>query len=318
VLIREEVSMRLMMPLVVVSLFLCSAFFALSDITIVYTSGDCSVDSTGLGAWKDADVDMALSEQSLLKTGSDGSMEIEMNGELISIGANRSTSVGELLGKVDRKRKIGFLGGLKKYARQMGSGGDEYTEMALAGVRGASQTEEELEWFDEDDFASENADLERRYRRGLDHFDLGEYTAAIEVFSGIIEEGGDHLFNGELAYHLGLALFNVMRFDEAARYLESCLEVEGMPFYGVALMHLSVSRYFMREYPEAIEGFTYFEEGKGDGDLRPYALLMLGKCYREMGERDRASGYFTVVRNEYRGTEFSDTADEELQSLDEF
>jgi len=309
--------MRLMMPLMVIALFLWSAFFALSDITIVYTSGDCSVDPAGRGAWKEADVDMALSEQSLLKTGADGSVEIDMNGELISIGANRSTSVGELLGKVDRKKKIGFLRGLKKYAGQMGSGGDEYTEIALAGVRGASQTEEELEWFDEDDFDSGNADLERRYQRGLYHFGRGEYTAAIEVFSGIAEEGGDHLFNGELAYHLGLALFQVMRFDEAARYLESCLEVEGVPFYGVALMHLSVSRYVMREYPEAIDGFTHVAEGEGDGDLRPYALLMLGKCYREMGEPDRAAIYFTVVRNEYRGTEFSDAADEELQVLEE-
>jgi TolA-binding protein len=315
---REEVLMRVVMPLIVGAMILCSALFAFSDILVVYTSGDCLVDIEGRGAWEEAEVDMALSEQSLIRTGANGAMEIDMDGELISIGVGRRASVGDLLGKVEQKKKVGFLKGLKKYASQMGSGGDEYTEMALAGVRGAPQAEAELEWFDEDDFGPETAGLERRYQEGLDHFNRGAYTAAIEVFHDIAEEYGDDVFDGELAYHLGLSLFRVMRFDEAARYLETSSGDKSAPFYGVALMHLSVSRYFMHEYSEAIDGFTFFTEGEGTEDLRPYALLMLGKCYRETGENGRAEGYFTEVERDYRGTEFADTADEELRSLDEF
>ena len=70
-----------------------------------------------------------------------------------------------------------------------------------------------------------------------------------------------------------------------------------------------------QDYTEAIDGFTFFAEGYGETELKPYALLMLGKCYREKGETEEARRYFTAVENEYRGTEFSETASEELQSM---
>lgn len=310
--------MRIVILLISGIMILCSPLFAFSDIIVVYTSGECSVDLEGRGAWEAADVDMQLSEQSLIRTGANGVMEIDMDGEHISIGVGRSASVRELQGKVEQKKRVGFLKGLKKYTRQMGSGGDEYTEMSLAGVRGAPQAEAELEWFDEDDFGTETAVPERRYQEGLDHFKRGEYTAAVQVFHDIAQEYGEDVFGGELAYHLGLSLFQVMRFDEAARYFESSIGDENVPFYGVALIYLSLSRYFTHDYSEAIEGFTFITKGEKTEELRPYALLMLGKCYRETGETDRAAAYFTAVKRDYGGTEFADSADTELSSLDEF
>jgi len=277
--------MRRFLPLMVTGMLLCIAFAGFSDVLIMYTSGESSVDLFGDGNWKDAEVDMELKMQTAIRTGSDGAVEIDLDGELVSIGANRYASVGELLGKIEQKKRVGFLKGLKKYTSQMGSGGEEYTEMALAGVRGAAQDEAELEWFD------------------------------IDIFSALAEEYSADALGGELAYHLGLSLFHVMRFDEAARYLETAIQDKNTSFYGVALMHLSVSRYFMRDYTEAIEGFVFLTEGSNAEEMRPYALLMLGKCYREKGEPDTANRYFTMVKNDYGGTEFSDTADEELRSM---
>lgn len=307
--------MRRFLPLMVTGMLLCIAFAGFSDILIMYTSGESSVDLFGDGNWKDAEVDMELKMQTAIRTGSDGAVEIDLDGELVSIGANRYASVGELLGKIEQKKRVGFLKGLKKYTSQMGSGGEEYTEMALAGVRGAAQDEAELEWFDESDFESEGLSLKDGYNEGMQHYNRGEYTAAIDIFSALADEYGADALGGELAYHLGLSLFHVMRFDEAARYLETAIQDKNTSFYGVALMHLSVSRYFMRDYTEAIEGFVFLTEGSNAEEMRPYALLMLGKCYREKGEPDTANGYFTMVKNDYGGTEFSDTADEELRSM---
>ena len=106
-----------------------------------------------------------------------------------------------------------------------------------------------------------------------------------------------------------------MRFDEAADTLELSLSDKSSDFYEMALMHLSVSRYFLRNYDDAIDGFMAFAATGGAGELKPYALLMLGKCYREQGDVEEAKKFFTMVQNEYRGTEFSATAVEELQAL---
>lgn len=304
--------MRRFLPLITLCIILAGAAPGFSDIFIVFSSGTSSVDLLGNGTWTDAEVDMELGHQSVIRTGPEGAVEIDLDGDLLSIGANRYIAVGELLGKVEQKKKVGFLKGLKKYTKQMGSTSDKYTETALAGVRGSAQDEDDLEWFDESDFET---GLEDSFAEGMSRFNGGEYTAAIEVFYSLIEEYGENALEGEVAYHLGLSLFHVMRFDESARYLTIGIRDESREFYDVALMHLSVSRYFLRDYSEAIDGFMFFAEGGGESELTPYALLMLGKCYREKGEVDKAKRYFTVVRNEYGGTKFSDTASDELQSL---
>jgi TolA-binding protein len=304
--------MRRFLPLIILCTILASVAPGFSDIFIVFSSGTSSVDLFGNGNWTDAEVDTELRMQSVIRTGPDGAVEIDLDGDLLSIGADRYTTVGELLGKVEQKKKVGFLKGLMKYTKQMGSASDKYTETALAGVRGSAQNEDDLEWYDESDFES---GLEDSFAEGMSHFNRGEYTATIEVFDSLIEEYGENALEGEVVYHLGLSLFHVMRFDESARYLTISIRDESREFYDVALMHLSVTRYFLQDYSEAIDGFMFFAEGSGESELKPYALLMLGKCYRQRGEVDEAKHYFTVVRNEYGGTEFSDTASEELQSL---
>ena len=304
--------MRRVLPFIIVCIVLLCAALGYSEIFVVYSSGDSSVDLLGNGNWVDAEVDMELGTRSVIKTGQDGAVEIDLNGELISIGPNGYTVVDGLLGKVEKKKKVGFLKGLKKYTKQMSSSSDKYTETALAGVRGSVHDEDELEWFDEDDFET---DLEQSFAEGLNHFNRGSYTAAIDTFTSLIDEFGEQALDGEVAYYLGLSLFNVMRFDESASYLEVSLKSDGAAYHDVALMHLSVSRYFLRDYNDAIDGFMFFADEQGESDLKPYALLMLGKCYREKGELSEAEHYFREVRSAYGGTEFSDTASEELQSL---
>jgi TolA-binding protein len=295
-------------------MFFPAAYPVFSDMLVIYRSGDCFVDLYGTGSWKDAEVDMELEMQSVIRTAADGSIELDLDGEIISIGGNRFTSVGELLGKVEQKKKVGFLKGLKKYTGQMGAGEGAYTETALAGVRGASREEEEMEWFDEEE--DETDGLESGYSRGMTLFDRAEYTAAAEVFENLVDVYGTHALDGIVSYHLGISYFHVMRFDEAAEYLEMSIQGREPPFYDVALMHLAVSRYFLHDYNSAIIDFLYFTAKAENGnEMRPYALLMIGKCYKEQGHNDKAAGFFTEVRDQYRGTEFSETAEEELSAL---
>jgi len=305
-------TMRRLIPLIMLCLLLAVAASGFSDMYIVYSSGRSSVDLLGNGQWSDAEVDMELERRSIIRTGADGAVEIEMDGELISIGPNRYTAVGELQGKVEKKKRVGFLKGLRKYTKQISSGSGKYTETALAGVRGTAHEENELEWFDESDFET---DLDQSFAEGMGYFNEGKYSTAIDVFETLVDEFGENAHHGDVAYYLGLSLFNVMRFDESARYLEISMRDCASEYYEVAMMHLAVCHYFLRDYSEAIDGFMLLAEARMGSDLKPYALLMLGKCYREKGELEEAEHYFMEVKNEYVGTEFSDTASAELQSL---
>ncbi len=304
--------MRVIKSLLLISIFLFTVSFGLSEIFIVYKSGECSVDVYGNGNWREAVINMELDSRSVIRTGTDGVVELDMDGELISIGSNRMKSVGDLSGKVKEKKKVGWLKGLKRYTKNMGSGEDTYTETALAGVRGAPSSEDELEWFDESDF---DISMEGSYQKGLNHFENGEYSQAISLLKVVIEDQGMNAYEGRAAFHLGLSLFNVMRFEEAVPYLKASTSDTSSDFYSVALMHLSVSHYFLKNYPDAIEGLTRISGGTAEGELKPYALLMLGKCLKEVGEREKAEGYFLQVRNDYQGTELSEAAIQELLEL---
>jgi TolA-binding protein len=307
---KKENSMRIIKSILLIIIFLLPVSFGLSDVFIVYKSGECSVDVSGNGNWREAAINMELDSRSIIRTGTDGVVELDMDGELISIGSNRMKSVGDLSGKVNEKKKVGWLKGLKRYTKNIGSGEDKYTETALAGVRGAPSSEEELEWFDESDF---DVSVENSYQQGLGHFTNGKYSKAISLFREVIEDQGIDAYEGGASFHLGLSLFNVMRFEEAVPYLKASTSDTGSDFYNVALMHLSVSHYFLKNYPDAIEGLTTLTAGTGE--LKPYALLMLGKCLKEVGEREKAEGYFLQVRNDYQGTELHDAAVQELGKL---
>jgi TolA-binding protein len=304
--------MRVVKLILLISIFLFTLSFGLSDIFIVYKSGECSVDVSGNGNWREAMINMELDSRSIIRTGTDGVVELDMDGELISIGSNRMKSVGDLSGKVKEKKKVGWLKGLKRYTKNIGSGEDIYTETALAGVRGAPSSEEELEWFDESDF---DISMEDSYQQGLSHFAKGEYSRAISLLNEVIEDQGIDAYEGRAAFHLGLSLFNVMRFEEAVSYLKASTSDMSSDFYNVALMHLSVSYYFLKNYPDAIEGLTTITGGTAEEELKPYALLMLGKCLKEVGEREKAEGYFLQVRNDYQDTELYEAAIQELGEL---
>jgi TolA-binding protein len=304
--------MRIVKSILLTGIFLFTLSFGLSDVIIVYKSGECSVDVSGNGNWREAVINMELDSQSIIRTGIDGVVELDMNGELISIGSNRLKSVGDLSGKVKEKKKVGWLKGLKRYTKTIGSGDDKYTETALAGVRGAPSSEEELEWFDESDF---DISMDESYQQGLSYFANGEYSRAISLLNEVIEDQGIDAYEGGAAFHLGLSLFNVMRFEEAVPYLKASTSSVNSELFNVALMHLSVSHYFLKNYPEAIEGLTAITGETVEGELKPYALLMLGKCLKEVGERERAEGYFLQVRNDYQGTELSEAAVQELGEL---
>ncbi len=286
---------------------------AFSDVVVLYRSGESSVDLLGNGTWEKALIDMRLTDRSVVRTGENSSLELDVDGDVISIGSNKTVRIGDLFGTVQTRKKQKWLKGLKKYTMSIGGKGSGQSDTALAGVRGALADEDELEWFEEEDEGSAN--LASAYQRGMELFDNGEFTKAIDVFRNVMDTYGEDALDGAVAVHMGVALFNVMRFDEAVVYLKAGVQHSDSEFYDIALIHLALSQYFIHEYNNSIEGLTAFLQKSKSEQLRPYALLMLGKNYKELGNKKEAKRYFSEVTRRYGDSELAEEAGREMQGL---
>ena len=97
---------RVVIPLIV---FLTVSWMGRCDGLVLYRSGSVNIDQRGTGDWLPAKVDMEIPDDAVIRTGPDSLVEIELDGELVSIGENRTVAVRELAGRVEKKKKTGLL-----------------------------------------------------------------------------------------------------------------------------------------------------------------------------------------------------------------
>jgi TolA-binding protein len=279
---------------------------------VLYRSGSVDIDRWGTGDWLPVKVDMEISDDAVIRTGPDSLVEIELDGELVSIGEDRTVAVRELAGRVEKKKKTGLLQSLKRYGSSLFAGSDSSSQTTLTGVRGEEAGETGVEWFEEEEL---DQSLEHRYVRALARYEAGEYAEAEEELTGLVEQYGPDAHDGRVAYLLGLSLFQVMRFEEATRWLRESTSEYKNELYGMALMHYALSQYFLEKHREAVDGFQRLLREENNRELHPYALFMLGKCYAEMGESRQAERFFREVQQDQPGSELAADASSELQAM---
>ena len=297
---------KLFLLIVAIFCFSSVGLFA-SEIQVMYVLGECNVDMRGSGVWQSVTVDMELYEESIIKTGPDGELELEIDGNTVFVGPESTLQMESLLDRATEKRKLKWLRKATRYAKAVGKEDEQWSDMALAGVRGEKTEDEELEWivdFEDDELA-----------RGKEFFDEGKYGEAIKIFGKIIEEKGIGADNGEASYYLGFSLFSSLRYKEALPYLAESVKYRESPFFESAVMTYSFDQYFLRNYREALEGFSSYIKAFPEGELIPYALLMLGKSYKDMGMKREARMYFTRIEKEYRDSDVYMDAVDELKGM---
>ena len=285
---------------------LCSA-----DIFITYLSGECKIDLKGTGRWQDAVIDMELLNESIIRTGPNAMMEVEIDENIVSFGANSLIRIEDVYSRLGEKKKMGWLKDISKYAKSVGRGGEAFAETSLAGIRGEKKDLEDIEWFEEDEEADENP----AFQNARSLFYGGKYTRAIPLLTELIATEEPGQFRNEIAYYLGISLFHSLRYQEALSYLDMSLVDRDAYFYEPALLHHAIAHYLLKSYDEAIEGYTRYTEEFPAGTLLPFALYMLGKCYRETGDINRARYYFLEVRDKYVTSEVYQDALQEIESL---
>ena len=295
-------------------LFLFVLFFFIShgtfaDLSVIYLSGDCAVDLHGNGEWTEVFIDMDLNERSVVRTGPDGMMELLVDDSIISIGAGSELSVSDLKGRMQDKRKRGWMKSISKYTLSFGKGDERYGKTALAGIRGEKQDESSIEWFEESEDTT--ADLERA--KGL--VSEGRYREAIPILEDLVAYEEQGPFRSEAGYFLGIAMYQNFQYREADTHLTNAITQKDAYYYESALMHYAILHYLLNDYDRTISALSRYTKEFPHGDLIPFALFMLGKSYRETGNTAKAKSYFLEVRDKYADSEVYSDAVEEIASL---
>jgi tetratricopeptide (TPR) repeat protein len=299
---------RILVGVIVLVILFCGRSLS-ADVVVSYASGDCSVDVQGTGTWVRAEVHLQLKEDSLLRTGSDGKMEIAIDEAIVAIGSETTVPLRSLLENMQSREQLGWFESFSERLDQMLRNRDRRQETAALGVRGKSADEEEITWMDD------GADLEGDLKKCREYYERGEYGEVISLCRTLLRRESSAPIRHEIDYYLGAALFNSLQYEEALPFLGESIEDREVYFREPALGYYAVACFFTGEHQRAIDGFiTFLEEFEG-GELAPYAILMLGKSYKAMGDFEQALTCFREIEQHYAGTAVYDDAVGELQGL---
>jgi TolA-binding protein len=296
------------LSIVIFTLVLAAGF---CETIVLYTSGDSRIDIDGNGDWRKPQDGMLLIDGSIVQTGADGELEIEIDGERVSIGRDTQASIESLKRKLGERNKFAWFSNLSPVIKNIIGARSKQTETALMGVRGAASEEEGIDWMG--GLAEDDPGI--RFESGRELYKEGEYGKAINVFKGLLESEGPAGSEYEVSFYLGSSMFHTMQYQESIPYLKESMRQKDAYYYEVALLHSSFARYFIQDYEGAIQGFGSYMRDFGEGAFAPYALLMLGKSYKVLGEREEAKQYFNRIRSGYRDTDVYYDAVSEMQEM---
>lgn len=293
-------------------MLLASAHLTLcEDIVLSFWSGDCFVDVEGEGRWIRASLDMTLHAHSVIKTGENGQAELMALGESIAIGSETVIKVSSIVENLQTRDRMSWFRKVSHRFTSTIASKDDKTESATLGVRGDLEDDEEIVWMADD----EDKMVEHELRKGKEQYRAGNYAQSISIFKGLIHDDRGYSLNGELSFYLGASLFNSVQYEEALPCLREAIRDRVVYYREAALMYYSFSCFFTSQYDRAIDGFITYVEEFEEGELLPYAILMLGKSYKAVGDSQYAVLHFRDIEEHYSHTEVYHDAVRELRGF---
>ena len=203
--------MRLFRVIIPLLVLVFVSWMGWCDGLVLYRSGSVNIDRWGTGDWLPAKVDMEISDDAVIRTGPDSLVEIELDGELVSIGEDRTVAVRELAGRVEKKKKTGLLQSLKRYGSSLFARSDSSSQTTLTGVRGEEAGEEGVEWFEEAAQWLRESTIEYQnelYGMALMHYALSQYflekyDQAVNGFQQLLQEENNRELHPYALFMLG-------------------------------------------------------------------------------------------------------------------
>jgi TolA-binding protein len=307
--------MRTFLTLLITMIFIIVAYVGLSEITVTYKSGDSNVDINGSGNWQETTVNMNLQENSIIKTEKEAILEINIDGQQISVGEKTTVKISEILSNLTEIKDIGWLSNLQSVFSTKIKEGEDQTKTTLAGVRGDITEDEEIAWVDDLGDFEEEESPETIFAEAKALYRDGKYSQAFNILNELITDERLSYLKEEIAFYLGSTMCNNLQYTESLPYLEMSINESEAYYYENALMYLSFARFFSKDYSGAIVSFNSYVEQFDKGDFIPYAKLMLGKSYKELGQINKARDYFNEIELRYSDSEVYIDAVNEMSKL---
>lgn len=289
-------------------LLACAQLALCEEIVLSFWSGDCFVDLEGEGRWVKAAVDMRLHTYSVVRTGKNGQAEIMVSGESVALGSETVIKVDSIVENLQVRDRMSWFQKVSRRFVISHASRDDKTESATLGIRGDLEGDEEMVWLDYHD----DDGLEQGFIEGKTQYDAGNYARAITIFRDLAHDDQGRSLNGELSFYLGASLFNSVQYEEALPFLREAIRDREVHYREAALLYYSFSCFFTGQHNRAIDGFITYVEEFEEGELLPYALLMLGKSYKAVGDSKQATMYFRDIEEHYSHTEAYHDAVQEL------
>ncbi len=118
------------------------------------------------------------------------------------------------------------------------------------------------------------------------------------------------------AYQAALNQMRERQYADAAKSFRDFVSIyPTSPLAGNAQYWLGESQYVMREFQNALPEFQKVVDSYGDSSKVPDALLKIGYCHYELGNRDSAMAAFRQAMNNHPGTTAAGLAGQRLERM---
>ncbi|QQS34622.1 MAG: tetratricopeptide repeat protein [Ignavibacteriales bacterium] len=154
------------------------------------------------------------------------------------------------------------------------------------------------------------------FMKGLTLVNKGDINEAYEVFDEVVQYYPGTIFSDKAKIEAGMIELSAKRFENAVTYFRSLAESRSDDLGANAQYLLGLTYFEQKNYTEAITSlvrvrtiFSSYEE------WLTKSYLLLGDCYYEMKDLDKAREMFRTVLSKHRGDVFGQEAQNKLRAI---
>ena len=155
------------------------------------------------------------------------------------------------------------------------------------------------------------------FMRAITYANNGDVSNAYQVFDDIVQYYRETVFADRSKYEMGLIEYSAKRYDNAVVYFRSLAEsrtdelgAKAQYYLGMTLFELGKTNEAISEFVRIRTVFSYYDE------WLTRSTLMLGDCYKNLKDFDKAKQFYRDVLAKHRGDELGKTAQKKLREIE--
>ncbi len=291
-----------------------AAAFAETEVgTITLIDGMVYIDAFGTGDFIEAIPGEPLYENSVVKTGYDGTGIVEVNGKSTELVPESSLRIASLLESREREKRFRWVSSIVNAAKSVFKAVKGGSEDQLLGGRAAEVNEGSVGWVTEDDD-------QEVFGEAMRHVEAGEFGEAVTLLREITDPFPGTFLPGEVAYWIGYCQYQLENYDEALGAFSAAFSEIGsesadpwsLPYYKEALFQSGTASYLTGNFDDAVGTMKLL---LSSDEYSPFAFLVIADSLKETGDLRGARDYLDQARALFAGTEYASGIDELAKSF---